>query len=461
MKIAFARENMRKIYEGNRERGGAEKVLVELANEFSARGHEVTIFCTDVNSRDELMYPISPQVQCHNLLETKSADFTDRARHRFVRNFVALKRKIRWGLGNKNSRLSHLRRRRPSSGRVRIWGLGNKNSRLSRYVSKYDCKLDYFLYKHVLNWPRIIEQNSDVLVLFSYLDTFLHIHPMLSANRSFPIIYSIRNQVKPYFEVAATNPDRLARFNKTLELDDLILVLLPELIDQLPKPLQSKTLSIPNPVKPVDRHKRANPGLDTGLKTILAVGRLVPHKNHEILLKAFGQLSHKHPDWQVKIFGEGKLEKNLQDLVRKLKLQDKILLMGTVDTEVLDGEYQKAQMLAMPSKFEGFSLALAQAMAHGMPAVGLDNAGGVNSLIRHGHNGLLADGNNPVESLTSCLERLMTNPGLRVKLGQNGIESVKPFASKKVYDLWEKTILEARHNFNKEITTFKVRGHLP
>ena len=89
-------------------------------------------------------------------------------------------------------------------------------------------------------------------------------------------------------------------------------------------------------------------------------------------------------------------------------------------------------------------------MAHGLPVAGFDNASGVNFLIQHGHNGLLADGNNPVESLTLCLKQLMTNPELRAELGQNGVETMKRYNPKKIYDLWEKTILDAKKNdFNK------------
>jgi len=418
MKIALAIENIGKTSGGNNVRGGAQRVLVDLANELSKRGHEVTVFCTDVNSRDEFMYPISPRVQYHNLLGIKPSSFMDRAKHKFARKFIALQRKTSRRLDSK------------------------KPSRLNRYAVRQNWRLGHILYKHVLSWPRVIRQNSDVFVLFGPLDYFLHIPPMLSANRNFPIVYSFHNQVRFYFELASTHPHKLARFNKILELSDLILVLLPSFVDELPGQLQSKTLSIPNPIRSIDKHSRANPGLDAGLKTILAAGRLTPRKNHKVLLEAFAKSAHKHPDWQVKIFGDGVLGKELAGLIHELELTDRAFLMGT--TDAIREEYQKAQILAMPSKVEGFPLALGDGMAHGLPAVGFDNASGVNYLIRHGHNGLLADGDNPVESLSSCLEQLMTNPGLRMKLGQNGTESIKPFDPKKIYDLWEKTILEAR-----------------
>ena len=232
-----------------------------------------------------------------------------------------------------------------------------------------------------------------------------------------------------------------------MELVDAVLVLLPEFIDELPKPLQSKALSIPNPLAQVDKHKRAKPELNTGIKTILAVGRLAPEKNHAVLLDAFAKLSPEHPDWQVKIFGEGELREQLTDQISELKLKDKVFLMGV--TDAIHEEYQKAHILAMPSEYEGFPLALGEAMAHGLPVVGFDNASGVNFLIQHGHNGLLADGNNPVDGLTLCLKQLMTNPKFRAELGQKGVESIKLYNPKKIYDLWEKTILDSKHNFNK------------
>jgi len=473
MKIAFAMDNIGKwskgpFTKGKLRRGGAERVLIELANELSKRGHEITIFCNDVDSRDEFMYPTLPQVQycdlrevksvflsnplekaynivqCHSLLEVKSVDFINRTKSKFVRNIIIWK----WKLYNIIQQLQNLLQfRNLSSNKPSKPSSDNKKpSRLNQHISRQNWKLDYLLYKYVLNCPRVIKQNYDVFVLFPSSKQFFHkLSMLLSKNRNFPIIYSFHTQVRFCLEnLSSTN---LAELKKILELTDLILVLLPEFIDELPEPLQNKTLSIPNPIKSIDKHKRANPGLNTGLKTILAVGRLAKQKNHKILLEAFARLTHKHPDWQVKIFGDGEIRKELTDLIHELELADKVFLMGI--TEAIHEEYQKAQILAMPSKFEGFPNALSEGIAHGLPAVGFDNAGGVNFLIQHGYNGLLANGNNPVENLASCLEQLMTNPELRVKLGQNGIEFIKPFDPKNVYDLWEKTILEAKHNFNK------------
>ena len=65
MRIGFVIESISK----NIPRGGAERVLIELANELSTRGHKITIFSSDVNDREEFMYPALPEARSCNLLQ--------------------------------------------------------------------------------------------------------------------------------------------------------------------------------------------------------------------------------------------------------------------------------------------------------------------------------------------------------------------------------------------------------
>lgn len=164
-------------------------------------------------------------------------------------------------------------------------------------------------------------------------------------------------------------------------------------------------------------------------------------KDHKTLIRSFKKINSKFPDWQIKIFGEGSLQVELDKLIHMLNLQNQVFLCGyTSDIWV---EYQSAQIFAMPSIYEGWGLALSEAMAYGLPAIGFDNASGINNLIVHGKTGILADGNNKVDSLSEGLEHLMQQPTLRKSYGESGAKIVSDFSREKILSQWQEAICKA------------------
>lgn len=111
----------------------------------------------------------------------------------------------------------------------------------------------------------------------------------------------------------------------------------------------------------------------------------------------------------------------------------KFFLNGTTNNvaEVL----KSADIFAFPSAYEGFGLALAEAMSTGLPAVGFKSCSGVNELIVDGENGLLCD--DGVEALAEALDKLMSSKDLRVKMGKAAKESMKQFAPETIWNKWE------------------------
>ena len=83
-------------------------------------------------------------------------------------------------------------------------------------------------------------------------------------------------------------------------------------------------------------------------------------------------------------------------------------------------------------------MALSEAMAAGLPAVGLKMCNGVNSLIQDGVNGYLTDAT--PEAFGDALEKLIKNASLRVKMGKAGTEAMKAYAPDIIWDLWEQAI---------------------
>ena len=123
-------------------------------------------------------------------------------------------------------------------------------------------------------------------------------------------------------------------------------------------------------------------------------------------------------------------------MISHYKLSEQAFFRGATDN-VLD-VYNKAAIFAFPSAFEGFPLALTEAMSAGLPAVGCKSCPAVNELIKDGENGFLCE--NGVDAFAQALEKLMSDEELREKMGQAAKEDMKQYAPDKIWDMWEKLI---------------------
>jgi len=216
-----------------------------------------------------------------------------------------------------------------------------------------------------------------------------------------------------------------------------------------PRFLQRKMIAISNPVCPAKVLAETS-GTGVDRKIILNVGRLTPQKNQKMLIEAFADFSKDYPDWDVHIVGEGELRQDLEETIRKNNLEDRILLPGAVSE--IEQEYQKAHIFALPSTYESFGLATAEAMAHGLPTIGLQRCPGTNELIIHEQNGFLVAEDNEFENLKTGLKKLMESATLRKDLGTQGLETVKKFAPENILKQWETIILSFEPSGRKNAT---------
>lgn len=156
------------------------------------------------------------------------------------------------------------------------------------------------------------------------------------------------------------------------------------------------------------------PAMATREKVIVYVAYFSKDKNHEVLLEAFARLNA--PDWTLHLYGSGtpEWETRLKTCAETLGIADRVRFMGITLTPrpVL----LRAGICAFPSKVEGFGLALAEAMWCGLPCVGFKDAPGVNELIAHEANGLLAEPS--VDAFATQLQRLIDDADLREHLGE-------------------------------------------
>jgi glycosyltransferase involved in cell wall biosynthesis len=177
-------------------------------------------------------------------------------------------------------------------------------------------------------------------------------------------------------------------------------------IDRFPEALNRTTI-IPNYVdtdlfKPAASKKVHN--------TLLFVGRIAPEKNLDALLEAISSLSAR-----LILIGEGKIRPKLQ--TKFGELNGRVVWEGNVPNTEIPRYLHQADILVLPSLYEGHPKVVLEAMACGVPVIGADSPG-IKDLIEHGETGLLC---NPDPSgMRSALERLLSDAELRLRLGSNG-----------------------------------------
>ena len=202
--------------------------------------------------------------------------------------------------------------------------------------------------------------------------------------------------------------------------------------------MQGRIVSIANPVASVSARATPNFSNSKGRFTILTVGRLSTQKQQDLLVLAFALLANKYPKWDLLIVGDGSMRLQLERLIRKQELNQRVLLVGK-STNVA-ALMQKSHIFCFPSQWEGFPNALGEAMANGLPSVGFKECEGVNRLIDSGVNGLLVPGKDNELFLAEALETLIKDDNLRLKMGREASNTTRQFKPQKVLSSWVELI---------------------
>jgi glycosyltransferase involved in cell wall biosynthesis len=196
---------------------------------------------------------------------------------------------------------------------------------------------------------------------------------------------------------------------------------------------------IPNPTMAPAVQKASVKDVDGDRKILLCVGRFEAEKHHDILIDAFAQIADQMADWDLRLIGEGPLRANLEAQAASLYIENRVQFPGA--TSDISEAYLAAHLFVVPSRFESFGLATAEALSHGLPAVGFADCPGTNQLISHGVNGMLAPGTyNRSASLADQLAQLMQDEELRARLGEAARKRAKGLRHEDTIEAWEKAI---------------------
>src|SRR5439155_6728199 len=148
--------------------------------------------------------------------------------------------------------------------------------------------------------------------------------------------------------------------------------------------------------------------------SIVAVGRLVPVKQYERLIRAVATARRTRPDIELTIVGEGYERPMLDDVVREVDGAEWVSLTGRVSDAELVALYRRAWAVASTSAREGWGMSLTEAAACGTPAVVTRIAGHLDAVI-DGVSGLLVDPDD-ADAFAAAPVTVISDDGLRARL---------------------------------------------
>ena len=167
--------------------------------------------------------------------------------------------------------------------------------------------------------------------------------------------------------------------------------------------------------------------------TILAVGRIVPQKALDVLIRAFAEAQDQLRDWRLMILGEGPSKKDLVALAEDLSVDRKIDWPGHVAAPEV--YYRASTIFALPSHYEGMPNALLEAMRSGLPVIVSDSSPGPLEVVEDDVSGIVVP-RGDVGATANALKRLASDPNLRRSLGAAAATRTAEFERSSALEVW-------------------------
>lgn len=155
---------------------------------------------------------------------------------------------------------------------------------------------------------------------------------------------------------------------------------------------------------------------------ILHIGRLGPEKNVDVILKSFAILVSENSEVSLDIMGDGPSKKQLMQLTKKLKIQNKVNFLGFVDRKIILDGLVNYDLFVTASTIETQGLVLLEAMASGLPVIGVNKLA-IPEVVRDSVNGYLVKPGD-YKHMAQAMNKLISSETLRTKMGKKSLEIV-------------------------------------
>jgi glycosyltransferase involved in cell wall biosynthesis len=190
-----------------------------------------------------------------------------------------------------------------------------------------------------------------------------------------------------------------------------------------------------NPVNP----RQVDFPYDTGLRTVLAVGRLVEQKGFDLLLRSWAEVKHVAiaKEWNLIIVGDGEERVRLLGQIGRLGLCDSVSLHPA--TQAIHEHYRRSAIICCPSRYEGLPMVLIEASQNGIPIVAFDCPTGPAEIVDNGVSGILVpDGDVP--ALATALITVMSDTQVRKDLSAGARAAATRFSRDQVLAKWNRLL---------------------
>lgn len=168
-------------------------------------------------------------------------------------------------------------------------------------------------------------------------------------------------------------------------------------------------------------------------KQVIAAGRYMPQKGFDRLIPAWRIVNERHPDWTLRIYGDG-MRQQLQQQIDELGISSSCILEHS--TPDIDEKYRESSIFVLSSRYEGFGMVIIEAMACGIPPVSFACPCGPRDIIDDGKNGLLVENGN-IEMLAEKIIYLIENDEVRRKMGRQARIDVERFKIEQIAEQWK------------------------
>ncbi len=178
-------------------------------------------------------------------------------------------------------------------------------------------------------------------------------------------------------------------------------------------------------------------------KYILYLGNFMPHKNVDMLVKAYSLLKHRYKLSHCLVLAgkNEKMQQMLEALIASEHLEQDVILTGFVETEWLATLYSHADIFVYPSLYEGFGLQVLEAMVHHIP-VAISH---VSALPEIAGDAAIQFDPTVVESMAAAIYQGVTDQGLRTALLERGRERLKLFSwqamARKTVEIYQRVLV--------------------